>query len=248
MRARQWMQVAAVASAVGLAGSAMANDTDRTIMLNSDLAAPVTRTTPSPSAADSAAINGAMNESAARGTAEQTDSLGLPDTNVRDSMNRSAGTAYGNDSATSNGNSAFDNDTRLNDDSTLNDNTAGAVGVAPRGALASPGTGNPNDGTLTGGESSATALGANNRTGNFNSDNFDAWMSDYATAHNGRITRQEFLDQMGNRWDVIDVQRQGYLTPGEARGIYMPGENATPALTGSQVRPGDMGPGNSKGE
>jgi len=97
------------------------------------------------------------------------------------------------------------------------------------------------------GTGSSTTAGTNDRLGTTNSDNFNAWMSDYASTHNGRISRQEFLDQMGNRWDVIDAQRQGYLTPDQARGIYLPGENSAPAMTGSQVKPGDTGPANSKG-
>ncbi len=54
---------------------------------------------------------------------------------------------------------------------------------------------------------------------------FDAWMNDYSAAHNGRITRQEYMDQMGNRWDRIDSQRRGYMTPDEAHGVYY-GEGA----------------------
>ena len=83
-----------------------------------------------------------------------------------------------------------------------------------------------------------------------NSDNFDRDMSDYAAQHNGRITRQEFLDRMGSRFDRLDADHRGYLTPEETHRmfVYTPGERAVPARTGSGVRPGDMGPGNSKGE
>ena len=56
------------------------------------------------------------------------------------------------------------------------------------------------------------------------SQNLDTWMNGYATAHNGRITREEFMGQMSHRWDRLDAQRQGYLTPDQARGIYMGGE------------------------
>lgn len=86
------------------------------------------------------------------------------------------------------------------------------------------------------------SVGANNQTERI--PNLDAWMNDYATAHNGRITRDEFMDEMGQRWDMYDTQRQGYLTPEQARRIYSPGLPAT----GSDVAPGDMGPGSVRGK
>ncbi len=79
--------------------------------------------------------------------------------------------------------------------------------------------------------------------------NMDTWMNDYATKHNGRITREEFMDQMGNRWDMRDAQRHGYMTPDEARGIYESDDQAArPARTGSEVTPGYMGPGSTRGK
>ena len=54
--------------------------------------------------------------------------------------------------------------------------------------------------------------------------NFDDWMNSYATSHNGRITREEFMDQMGRCWDTLDAQRSGYMTPDQARRVYMPAE------------------------
>ena len=53
---------------------------------------------------------------------------------------------------------------------------------------------------------------------------FDGWMNRYATAHNGRITREEFMGQMGHRWDRMDVERRGYMSPEQARGIYVPSQ------------------------
>lgn len=79
--------------------------------------------------------------------------------------------------------------------------------------------------------------------------NMDTWMNSYAASHNGRITREEFMDQMGNRWDMRDAQRRGYLTPDEARGIYGPDDqSARPARSGSEVTPGYMGPGSTRGK
>lgn len=63
-------------------------------------------------------------------------------------------------------------------------------------------------------------VGGNNPT---ESQNFDNWMNRYATTHNGRISREEFMDQMSRRWDTLDAQRSGYMTPDQARRIYMPG-------------------------
>jgi len=64
-------------------------------------------------------------------------------------------------------------------------------------------------------------VGGNNKT---EGENFDASMDKYASAHNGRITRKEFMNQLSRRWDTLDVQRRGYLTPDQARRIYMSSE------------------------
>jgi len=64
------------------------------------------------------------------------------------------------------------------------------------------------------------SVGRSDRTDNTNRADFDAWMHDYSGKHNGRITRQEYLDQMGERWDRLDAEHRGYLTPEQARGIY----------------------------
>jgi hypothetical protein len=65
------------------------------------------------------------------------------------------------------------------------------------------------------GSGSSATIGGSDRLGSASSENLDQWASDYAAQHNGRITRQEFLDQIGNRWDVPDTQHCGYLTPQE---------------------------------
>jgi hypothetical protein len=86
------------------------------------------------------------------------------------------------------------------------------------------------------------SVGANNQTERI--PNLDAWMNDYAATHKGQITRDEFMDQMGRRWDMYDTQRQGYLTPEQAHRIYAPGLPST----GSDVTPGYMGPGSVRGK
>ena len=186
MKPRQWMQIAVVASAVGLTGGAIAQDMDRT----------------SPSS-----DNASLNSAAQLGDSATNPAPGaLPD----NGMNGSS-------------------------DSTLDN---GAAGTTQGSTMASPRSDSAVNGP-TGGD----------RLGTTNSDNFNTWMSDYASQHNGRITRQEFLDQMGNRWDTLDAQRQG-LTPYEIQEIFVftPGENAAPARTGSDVQPNDMGPGNVRGK
>ena len=105
---------------------------------------------------------------------------------------------------------------------------AGSMGTAPLGKT-------PN------------TVGANDQSPRL--PNMDTWMNDYAAAHNGRITRQEFMDQMGNRWDMRDTQRHGYMSPDEVRGIYTPDDQAArPARSGSEVTPGYMGPGSTRGK
>jgi hypothetical protein len=91
-----------------------------------------------------------------------------------------------------------------------------------------------------------SAAGANDQSPR--QSDFDTWMNDYSTSHNGRITRQEFMDQMGERWDTLDAQHRGYMTPNEARGVYSTEQATRPARTGADVTPGYMGPGSSKGK
>ena len=66
-----------------------------------------------------------------------------------------------------------------------------------------------------------SGVGSSERT---EDQNFDGWMNRYATAHNGKITREEFMGQMGHRWDMMDPERRGYMSPEQARGIYMPNQ------------------------
>jgi hypothetical protein len=92
------------------------------------------------------------------------------------------------------------------------------------------------------------ATGGSERMDNSNPAGFDTWMSGHAASHNGRITREEYLRQMGQRWDAIDAQKHGYLTPDQARGIYWDDQAAKPARSGSEVTPGYNGPGSTKGK
>ena len=219
MRARQWMQIAAVASAIGLGGTAVANDLGRTSSdVGNDNAAAQLDTTPSTMSNENAAAQLDTTPSATGGNAAaQLDST--PSTTGAPVSGTTTGRAatYGT--------------------------TQGSTMTSPQSGELRSGT----SGAVTGAGSAATSIGGGDRLATTNSENFDQWMSDYAAQHNGRITRQQFMDEMGNRWDVVDAQRNGYLTPGEVREIFIY-EHAAPAQTGSDVQSGDMGPANARGQ
>jgi hypothetical protein len=96
------------------------------------------------------------------------------------------------------------------------------------------------------------------------------WAIDTAPQYNGRIPRQVYIDEMGRRWDttpyhvgtrgayldslgrrwtLLDPNDQG-LTPAEMSQITgaVDTDAMGPALSGSDVQAGNMGPGNSKGQ
>lgn len=153
MRARQWMQIAAVASAVGLTGSAIAHDIDRTSTSTDDTSASVN--------ANPAAQLG--------GDATNPSRSAVPDNAV---------TTPGYDTAT----------------------------------------------PSTGGDASTAIDGASNLSGSAPT------TDDSATG----------TTQGGT----------GYLTPQQMQefSVVTPGEGAAPPRTGSDVQPGDMGPGSARGE
>jgi hypothetical protein len=83
MKARPWMQIAAVVSAVGLAGAASANDLDRTSNDRSN--APIEAATPDQS------VNGAMNRAAQLDSnAPSRETAVRPDASLNAGMNRAA--------------------------------------------------------------------------------------------------------------------------------------------------------------
>jgi len=57
----------------------------------------------------------------------------------------------------------------------------------------------------------------NNMTAEKNS--FSGWMTDYSKAHDGRISRQAYMDESGRRWDAMDSSKQG-LTAEQISGMY----------------------------
>lgn len=219
MRARHWMQIAAVASAIGLGGTAIAHDLDRTSSDGGNDNAAAQLDTPRSTMIDE---NAAAQLDTTQSTSDENAAAQL-DTTPSTTGASVSGTAAG---------------------------TAPAYGTTQGSTMTSPQSRDLRSGTsgaVTGAGSAATSIGGDDRLGTTNSENFNQWMSDYAAQHNGRITRQQFLDEMGNRWDVVDAQRSGYLTPGEVREIFI-FENASPARSGSDVQSGDMGPANSRGQ
>jgi len=234
MKTRQWMQIAAVASAIGLTGTAIANDTDRTPSTDTSAA---TMDNGAAIHANTPGDNGSLNNATTGGN----ESYGTSDLN---------GNASSSTTSDLNGNAATPN----------GDSTSGTTGQVERGAtqgstMTSPQSTTssdanaPSGGALYGSGSSATSVSGQDRLGNTDSDNFDARMSDYAAQHNGRISRDEFMSEMGNRWDQLDTRHNG-LTPYEVQEIFVftPPVNAAPARSGSDVQSGDMSPGSTRAQ
>lgn len=264
------MQIAAVASAMGLAGTAIANDTDRAAGVNDNSAATLGNGSSGTSGSANDASRGMSssdgNASSPKGNASSSKDLsGNASSSTSSNLDKNAAPALnrgGDLSGSADVNGPNANPLTANPTPDLNGqadrgsgnghvdrgSTQGSTMNSPRSNDTSDANG-PTGGARYGSGSEATTIGGQDRLGNTNSDNFNTWMSDYASQHNGHITRQEFLAQMGDRWDQRDTQHQG-LTPYEVQEIFVftPGENMAPARTGSDVRPGDMGAGNSRGK
>jgi hypothetical protein len=268
------MQIAAVASAMGLTGAAIANDMDRSPGTdNSSAATTIDNDATSAQGANPAAdlnsnadVNGGAglrgNASGNASSSTDTNGTAAADLNRGGDLNGSAdvsgNAALQNGNATSSDNAALQNGNATSSDNATSDlngqvdrgTTQGSTMTSPR-SNASTDANAPSGGARYGSGSSATSIGGSDRLGSTNSDNFNTWMSDYASQHNGRITREEFLAQMGNRWDRLDAQHQGYLTPDQVEEILVitpEAASASPPRTGSDAQPGDMGPGNARGE
>jgi hypothetical protein len=278
MKPRQWMQIAAVASAMGLTGAAIANDMDRTAGSDNSSATTIDNGAASAEATNPAAdlnrnadVNGgaglrdssSMNRgagldgNAGGSAASSTDLNGVtpPDLNRGGDLNGSAD-VNGNASTRIDQSTATQNDNAASGTTGQVDHgtTQGSTMVSPR-SNATTDANAPTGGVRYGSGSSATPNAGSNRLGSTNSDNFNTWMSDYASQHNGRITREEFLSQMGNRWDQLDAQHRGYLTPDEVEEILVitpdnasSPDSAAPPRTGSDAQSGDIGPGSARGD
>src|SRR6187549_1076086 len=64
---------------------------------------------------------------------------------------------------------------------------------------------------------SSTATGSNSDVGG--SGAFSGWLSDFQSKNNGRITRQQYMDEVGRRWDQTDTNKQG-LTSDQINRTY----------------------------
>ena len=102
-----------------------------------------------------------------------------------------------------------------------------------------------------------------------NSTTFEGWANQTAPSYQGRIPRDIYLDEMGRRWDAdpnhrgsrsayLDRERARWeavdsgnhgLTPAQVSELTGKVDtSAGPALSGSGVQAGNMGPGNAKGQ
>ena len=60
----------------------------------------------------------------------------------------------------------------------------------------------------------------------------DPSMSGWVHNHKGNITRQEYMDEMGRRWDAMDAQKQG-LSPSQVNGMYGQQPDPTKVMKGN---------------
>lgn len=49
---------------------------------------------------------------------------------------------------------------------------------------------------------------------------FSKWADDYSARHDGRISREAYMNEMSRRWDMYDRERRG-LTPNEVNSMYI---------------------------
>jgi hypothetical protein len=59
----------------------------------------------------------------------------------------------------------------------------------------------------------------NNMKATAPNNSFSGWMTDYSKSHDGRISRQAYMDEAGKRWDSTDKNNQG-LTSDQINGMY----------------------------
>jgi len=256
MKARQWMEIAALASTIGLTGTAVANDLDRTpagtdasvASAVNDALAERHDTGGSAALPRDAPANAAMNRAAELGTRAPGAPLASDDegvnagapmngretssgmTNEGTPARANAAGERSNDAAATSGGATLNDEGATSAGATLNDESATSTGPTTSDEQATPGS-TMNDGSTASGTASGSGT-------------FDAWANDYAAQHNGRITRQEFLGEMGNRFDRLDTQHQGYLTPDEVGEIFI----FTPADTadGASMSSDETGSANAQ--
>ena len=80
-------------------------------------------------------------------------------------------------------------------------------------------------GTPATGMNNQTAPDNNMKATAPNNNSFSGWMTDYSKAHDGRVSRQAYMDEAGKRWDAVDKNNQG-LTSDQINGLYGHGSGA----------------------
>ena len=71
---------------------------------------------------------------------------------------------------------------------------------------------------------------------------FAGWLSDYQSKHQGRVSRQAYVDEINRRSDAVDRDKKG-LTVDQINQTYGLGATGT---AGVNTAPGNMGPNNVK--
>jgi len=91
--------------------------------------------------------------------------------------------------------------------------TGGVQGGTSAGSTSQPatGTGGAPRASVTG----SAAAGSTNAAGTQDDRTFSAWLKQHA----GRISRSDYMAEMGRRWDAADASKQG-LTSSEIQRIY----------------------------
>ena len=71
--------------------------------------------------------------------------------------------------------------------------------------------------------------------------NFSTWMTDQSKMHNGYVTRDQYMQEAGRRWDMADKNRTG-LTPAEINQVYGYGSSAAAATRTTDKMEGNAAP------
>ena len=229
MKARQWIEIAAVASAAALCNAAIANDVDRAPgRADASVSSAVHQALAERNDARGSAAalpqdqptNAAMNRAAELGTsvpgaplASSAEGVDAGTASSRDDTPYDTANDEGSAPRTSDATSRSGSATLSNEGAASTRATTNGKSAAPANAATSDERSTPQGET----DSAASDRGASAS----GSESFDAWANDYAARHDGHITRQEFLDEMGNRFDRMDGRHRGYLTPYELEEIVI---------------------------
>jgi hypothetical protein len=65
---------------------------------------------------------------------------------------------------------------------------------------------------------------------------YQTWMHDSAMRNHGYISRQEYMDEMGRRWDAMDREQRG-LTTAQINSMYVTPSHTTVQKGNSMTNP-----------